>query len=251
MRIYRTKVSKMALDNMLENEGSFYILLGHFANEINVLNKLFFYSENHDSSQEWITRAQTTQAQVIAKTLVGKLWEGWQLLNKAYYATKLSKKYDSLLPDNSKQALQQLNRYFSKENLINTVRNNFCFHYPTVDEVASILDSICGDEEWDVYLARTNANALYYASEAVINRAFLEKIQPGNHQKALDRIAKETHFVVKNFLVFINGCMQLIAERYLLNEQGSLEREPIDMDYLPSIKDIVIPYFTDDSEVGK
>ncbi len=182
-------------------------------------------------------RAHLSQALTIVKILVGKVWEGWELMRKAFFATQLSRKYDTLLSPESHEALERLKRYFGTANLINNVRNKFSFHY-NIEEIKSGFDAVPDNEELDIYLANTNANSLYYGSEVAVNFSMLDMIDSYNHQQAFNKLFLETTEVVSWLVDFAQGYMSIIAKNYL-----DLSLEPIDIGVAPPINDIEIPYF--------
>jgi hypothetical protein len=102
----------------------------------------------------------------------------------------------------------------------------------------------CPDtDEWQLCLADSTGNSLYYSSELVVNHALLHAISPGAPQQAMDRLVDETTKVTGRFIDLINGCMIVFAERHLLDADGKLPMRPIDIANVPSTDDVQIPYF--------
>ena len=67
MEILRWLLPKRRFPKMRESERTLFFLLGHAVNEINVLNKLFYFSNNYDHEQEWRRHAHLTQGLVLAR----------------------------------------------------------------------------------------------------------------------------------------------------------------------------------------
>jgi hypothetical protein len=139
MKIVRIKIPKSLVAQLPEKERTFFFLMGHFGNELNVLQKLFYWCAIYSSDDEIRQRAHATQALVVAKLLIGKLYEGWALTEKVFFASHLSKVYEPLLMGEGKTGLDHLKRYFGRENLLNKVRNKFAFHYSPADIQTEIL----------------------------------------------------------------------------------------------------------------
>lgn len=243
MRIHRVPISKTKLDAIPEYERAFYIQIGHLGNELNMLNKLLLYSSQNIRALDGVqNEAQTSQTLLIVKILAGKLYEGWELTKRAFFGTKISNEYDTHLEEDAKVALEKLKQYFGKQNLINTVRNQYAFHYSPkgiVKQINRMLDTA----DMHIYLAKISANCLYHISEVIINYAMLESIEPGNHKAAMDRLAKETLDVTSWFTDFIGGCMIVLTQRYLgktLEELGAVE---IEVPTPPRFDEVEIPYF--------
>lgn len=244
MILYRWKIKPTHVAKMPSDERALFFMLGHAVNEINVLNKLFYLSNNYDASEKWRQHAHLTQGLVLARTLTGKLWEAWKLLGDAYFGTQLSKKYHGKLNENASAALKSLQKYFGRENLIKKLRNAFSFHYDT-DEIAKIdVESLKADELLS-YMAETNGNTLYYFSEYVVNLALLEAIAPGDPTKAMEALMDESAEVVGWFNEAAQGIMAEIADQYLLEDDGKITMEEINIGGVPMAEDIEIPYFFD------
>jgi len=233
---------KSELTRVPEAERTFFLLIGHLANELNVLNKLLFFCSQFETSEGWERRASTAQALVVGKILAGKLSEGWELLQRSFFSSKLSQLFEPLLAPEAKEALGHLKRYFGKENLIRNVRNRFSFHY-SVEDVRGVFDQMPDTDEWQMCLADSNGNSLYYSSELVVNYALLDAIAPGTPQQAMEKLLEETTKVTGWFIALINGCMVVFAERHLLDSDGKLEMRPVAIADVPSKDDVRIPYF--------
>jgi hypothetical protein len=95
----------------------------------------------------------------------------------------------------------------------------------------------------DIYLEESNANSFYYGSEVFVNFAMLEMICPGDPKNAIDCIMKEIIKVSDIIITFIGNCMYLFVSDYLSNDKSEISLETIDMGQLPSISEIIIPYF--------
>lgn len=247
MKIFRVSTPKTVLERIPDSERVLYVLLGHLANELNVLNKFFFFSSHFDTKEKWLTRAHTMQALLVARMLIGKISEGWQLLHQGFFATKLSKTYETAMTDAATSALDNLKRYFGKDNLIVNARNRFSFHYSLADTRVA-LEKAPNSDEWEIYLAEQQMNGLYYVSEMITSYALLEMIEPGNHKRAMKRLMQESHQVVGWFLAFIGGYMIAITEKYFLGENDKLQLETIDAGDVPFADSIEIPYFVSEEK---
>jgi hypothetical protein len=227
---------------MPDKERALFFLLGHAINEINVLNKLFYLSNQYDMSDKWRQHAHITQGLVLARTLTGKLWEAWELLTKGYFKTQLSKDYYVKLNDNAKNALKSLQKYFGRENLIKTLRNSFSFHYD-INEVSKLVPEDLNPDELICYLSPTNGNTLYYFSEYAVNVALLDAISPGDPAVAMDSLIKESRELVEWFNEAAQGIMVVAADQYLRDDDGSVPLETIEIGPVPVAEEIQLPFY--------
>ncbi|MGD0624985.1 MAG: hypothetical protein ABSB32_09735 [Thermodesulfobacteriota bacterium] len=227
---------------MPEKERTLFFLLGHAINEINVLNKLFYLSNQYEASDNWRRHAHLTQGLVLARTLTGKLWEAWKLLTKAYFDTKLSKDYHAKLNEEAKNSLKSLRKYFNRDNLIKTVRNSFSFHYD-INEISKLVPEEFNPDELISYMSETNGNTLFYLSEYAVNVALLDSISPGDPAGAMEALIKESSEVVRWFNETAQGIMVAAAEEYLREDDGSVPLEAIDIGPVPVAEEIRLPFF--------
>jgi hypothetical protein len=244
MKLFLQQISKSQFNNIPENERNFFLFIGHLANEIAILQKLFIMSfKNKSSSHQVEDRAHMAQALFIMKILVGKVWEAWELITKVFNRS-LSNKYEPRLPCNAKDTLKELKLYFSNKTntVIYKIRNKFSFHYDH-GMIKSIFNKLPDDLKMDIYYEESNANSLYYGSEVFVNSAMLEMIYPGNQQKAIDCLIEETNNVSNLLIDFIGNCMFLFVSDFFQNEEGKIYLETVDVGKAPSISEIVIPYF--------
>ncbi|MGA9335792.1 MAG: hypothetical protein WBV39_16040 [Rudaea sp.] len=116
------------LNEASEAERAFLLAGGHLQNEVATLNKLFVWSIPRATGPFHDDIVQSGQALMLGKILAGKLSEGWTLIERIYFGTKLSRLVN--LPPLVADALKQLKAYFGKKGcLVRLVRNDFAFHY--------------------------------------------------------------------------------------------------------------------------
>ena len=129
MQIQRWLLSPAQFAAIPVAERSFFVLLAHIQNEINVLNKLLACSTRTEPGLNANVQSGNCQSFILCRTLIGKLNEAWGAIQDGFFHSKLSISYESLLHEPAASALAQLKSYFGKKNLIVSVRNNFSFHY--------------------------------------------------------------------------------------------------------------------------
>lgn len=181
----------------------------------------------------------------MARVLIGKLWEGWLLLKKCFFGSKLSQQYDSLLSEEEKKSLSNLKDYFNiKSNLIKSLRDNFSFHYSCEAMTKAFVKSSKNEpDELQMYIGDNVGNSLFFASEFIVNQSLLEAVLPGKPNEAMERLVEESTKVANLLIHVISGCMNVIAERYFLNKNGQLEISAVDIGSVQAMDDIHVPYF--------
>lgn len=244
MIIHKVIVSKKHLSLLPEKERVLFIQIGHLANELTTLTKLLIYAYA-DSDSDVIRKAYTMQASVIARICIGKIFEGWRLLEGSLFASSLSKKYEGKLSRAGSEALQNLKRYFGKKNLISEIRNRFSFHNPSFVDIKDLLGSIPEEAELHLYLGTQHANSNYYLSEEIISRAMLSYVGSDNLQQAMDRMHKELSEVSGWLVEFCGHCMVAIADEHWRQCKQDLIVEEINVKSQGNVREFIIPFFVE------
>jgi hypothetical protein len=242
MLIHKIPVVKAKLDVIPERERVFFVLLGHFLDEISILNKFLLFANVHPEA-DLARKAHSTQALLIARMFIGKLLEGWQMLQRDFFGTALSKNYEPKLPAPGDAALANLKRYFGKSNLLQDIRNNFAFHYSS-EEVKQQLASLEDSYKSEIYLANDYANSLNWACEEIVSYAMLNTVGVADPQQALDRIVNDLTKVSDWFFDFCGSCMSITVEQYFGKNLRELNAEEIDIGEPVNLETITLPYFT-------
>jgi hypothetical protein len=182
---------------------------------------------------------------MLIKLLSGKLKEGYDLLTRKFFGTKLSLEYEQSLPEECKEILARLKRYFSKHNAISHVRNNYAFHY-TPDELNAALPNTPEDLVLYFEVGRQE-NTLNYFAEAITNRALLQSLGYRDDHEAFDQLVTESTEVA-GWILQISS--YLMGSFILRHKSGIMEGGIAEVSFdkkLPSSNNIRIPWFTDNS----
>ena len=216
--------------------------MAHAANELNVLSKLFHFSAKAASKTPLLTQAENTQSLVLGRVLTGKIYECWKLLQSAFFRTAISKTYQPQFDKEALEALEALKRYFGRNNIIATVRNEHAFHY-SPKQVDAGYRTLVDDDPLEVYLAKSNANTLYTFGDTIAGRAMLESIKPGNHQAAFEMLIDETAKAVALINTVIGAMMTICFKTYMGGDLYAMGAKIIEIEGAPDSQDVSIPYF--------
>lgn len=245
MKIYDIPISQAQLNSLPANERLFFIQIGHLANELLTLNRLLLFASITPSTTQLETRAKNSQALLLIRLCCGKLFEGWQMLQIDYFGSKLSIKYDNLLDAKGKQGLEQIKQYFSKQNLIKDIRNNFAFHYSS-DDLKSQVREIEETDTLNVYLGKAQGNSYYYFADVIVGRAMLNKVKGADPQQAINSLFTDPMKAIQWFLDFIGSCMIVLVEKYLGTTLEASDTNTIEIQNPKKLKDIQLPYFLEE-----
>ncbi|MFC1488592.1 hypothetical protein ACFL6B_01960 [Thermodesulfobacteriota bacterium] len=247
MKLYKLEIQKEHLASLPEKESLFFIQIGTILNDINILHKITFFS-NKETETEVERRALNSQSFFLLLVLSGKLHEGWKVLQNLFFRGHLSREYDEYLPDEAKQDLDKIKKYFGKaNNLISKIRNKFSFHYDQ-DEIKNSLQNFPDDEPLEIYLSTSRGNCFYFASTVLIMRAVLESTGKdiSDPQAALTQFFDEVLNVTGWMMNFLNYCLLVVPEK--LGWDQSLIKETIELENPPNPDDVFLPPFLNETK---
>lgn len=242
MKSKKLSISKSNLMSIPESERLFFLRFGNLFNEICILRKLMFFSIGIETTDRTLKAAQYSQAFFLLKILSGKLWEGWRMLEQDFFRTRISQDYQSELTNIGCSGICGLKKYFSRDNCIKNIRNEFAFHYSREHKkhMKEMLTKLGKSEMLDVIISKAHCNCLYVASEVVTNLAIVKWTDfPSGYEKALKNLRDEVDKVTKWFLDFLGDCLLVIVKK----RKGCFEMTEVDIPEPPKANDIELPYF--------
>src|SRR5260370_350184 len=207
MNIHKIGVTNEQLAQIPYLERAFYVHIGHLLTGMMVFKKLLELSAKETPDDFILRDVHLSQQFIISRLLAGKVWEGWELVRKAYFGTKLSRVIEEQLPDDTRTALESLKKYFRTKNLIDCVRNEFAFHYDP-SRIQSQLQLVEQTDNWKIYIAETG-DVFFQLSEIVVQSAMLDAVQNGDYLAATEKFFKEIMVMSSQLVEFCDGCFAL------------------------------------------
>lgn len=242
MSIYRVVLSRSELKSIPAKEQALLLLVTHMLNEVNALAKILAYSFNFDTSQLIVEQAQITQSFILAKLLAGKLYESWVAIQDSYLKTRLAQEYSPLLDKEASDALAHLKRYFGTKSLLNTIRNEFSFHYSLDNATSPALDEI-PEDELVMYFHDNQGQCLFLFSEAAMNTTLIKKINADSFKAAADKLMAEVTLVAAHLNDFGQQLFIKILEKHLGNAVVKEWWETMNIEPTSKRSEISIPFF--------
>lgn len=238
MKLLKVEVSKSKLSQIPENERIFFVLLGSLLNDLNMFQKLAYFSANIKTGKGILRGAQNFQALSIAQFQAGKLYDGWDLLHKKFFGTKVSKQYERELSGSGKSNLSKLKRYFNrKDNLLCIIRNEFVAHY-TSNKIETLLREIPDSEIFYMLISKEHGNCFYSMSYELTNLAILKATGQSNIDDGMKKLLGDVLKVTRLFANFLGDCLRIIVEKHL-----GLGHSEVEIPDPPDMNEIVLPYF--------
>jgi hypothetical protein len=244
MEVFVVPVPKSKLDKVPADERAFFIHVGHVRNEVAVLMKWLKWSVNDPTNNPVLKNINLSLSFMLDRLLAGKLYESWQLIDRAYIQTGLKTSLGASLSDNARNAFGELENYFSKpKNLINQLRNRFAFHYDprkVQDQIAAIDET----DKLEIYATEKQANLFYLVSEVIVGSAMLETVKRGDYKLAVEKLTQEIMSLSLHVMNFADGCLVVMRERYLGTNMDELAAQCVEIPDPPHRDEILLPYFS-------
>lgn len=250
MRIYRIPTTKAALLAIPKAECQFLLGFGHATNEIMVLQKVTIAALPRGPSENEIdTVARITQATTFVRMMASKLLECWRFVEKAFFKERLGLKYnESLIGAKGMKALTDLKAYFSGQNMLQTIRDQYGFHYDK-DSITANPESVADHELWEIFCSDVRANNLYYVAEAVANHAMFRRFSShsGDRTSTLVHIVQESTSVANNMEVFATACWKSALKEYF-KVTSMASYNAVEITGAPKVAEFRLPFFYEQSQ---
>jgi hypothetical protein len=244
MKLTKINISKAELLSIPEKELELFIQLMNFNNDVNILQKLMVISGNSRkkaSQNDIVGRSLSSQGLFFMRIQAGKLYEGWNMLGEHFFNNKIfSIEYNKKGSSQSKKNLSELKKSFSKDNLLENIRNNYAFHYSKESSKSMVNQIIDAPdlEIFEIYLSEENGNCFYSIAHDLLNTSILEDIDSDEQAKAMNDFFQQIMDTTKRFLDFTQDCIMVISKKYL-----QLNCEEVQIPEPSSLEDITLPFF--------
>ena len=207
-------------------------------NEVNMLTKSLIFTNNPRGD---VSRAEETARRIqglfLIRELAGKLYEGWQVLQKSYFGKELSRKYHDSLGQAGRDALNHIKGYFKRADCpIKEIRNKHAFHYDP-QEILSELSKIDSADSASMIIAEHVGNCVYSFSEDVAPGSVLRSFD-GDPQVAMQEMIEEV-------AVRVSTWFQLFGREVVTLILRSVEQQLTDIQLhnVPNADEPLLPFF--------
>ncbi len=242
------------LRSIPDKERSLVVLLAHGVNEVNLFDKLTFFSLNHDHTPKWKADVHSAQSMMLIRTLVVKIYATQELLSKHYFGTQLEAEYTGKLNDRDAEvSLDRLHAYMSLDvsnakerpkSLIQLIRNKIAAHYDDEQGQTEIPKDQPSDE-LGMYLDADYSNSMYQFAELVITKAVVElcKVPNDDPELALNLLMDDLRRLITWLNAAAHGLMIAIFDRHIGLDSVRSTWQAIDVGLVPNAEEVQIPFF--------
>jgi len=136
MKIWRFTFSHSAFYRLPDEKRIFWVQLAQIRNDLRAIDGICIPLLNVVSARRAAAEYSETE-QCIAlhqlifaiRQLCGTLEEAHKVIDKQWHGTRLSKEMSPSLSQKAKGGLKAFNKYFSSQNLVTSIRQNFAHHF--------------------------------------------------------------------------------------------------------------------------
>jgi hypothetical protein len=241
-QLQRITLTKSDLDRIPPDERFIYVMAGHLANEVSILQKLLIIGRNSLDREGAAGEAARVQQFLLIKLLAGRLHEANVLISRHYYGKKLHQKYEADLSEKARDSLFKLRKYFGEaSNAITPIRNKFAFHTDR-KEIEKIYDDIGGDDPLVLYFSKKyNGHDLFLGHEMIFLNAMSKVVDLPTPRDRISKIYLDTTVVSVWLGEFVTGFIQLMIDKYIGVRPNQVENVTI-VDDLPVTR-YTLPFF--------
>ena len=195
MQLKRFAFTGAALSQLSEPERLFLFRLAQARDDLRQLNFTCHEALNGLSALQGVERrANVHQIFYMVRLICGTLYEVWEIIDTGWNGSGLASSFTSRLTQHARDSHSFLCRYFSRTNIVATIRNKFAFHY---DEVLlqGPIASLRPDGQYSFVTGTINGNVFYEFAEEVRLLAMLAevRVQTNDPNAAVKRLAEEAY----------------------------------------------------------
>ena len=160
MQIHKVTYPVSALQAMPKAHLSAFLLLGHFLNEANWLQKLILYGTQDESGNEAEVQARLALSLMLGKVFAAKIHEGWVRLTTGELGATVA---GLTLSPGIERIRADLKEHLRADSILHKIRRDLAFHYPTSLSLEGLPNIAQGDVA--LYLTPHSGDTLSLISE--------------------------------------------------------------------------------------
>jgi hypothetical protein len=241
MEVRDIKISKEQLQALPDAERVVVLQFGHVCNELSFLNKLLLIVSNGDA-EDIEQRVLSAQSMIVTRLYIGKVFEGWRVVEEAYFKSQLSKSMDPILTNMGKESLDRLKRYFGRNNLMASIRNNFSFHYLS-EHIPETMDAIGDKTELHFIASALSMNSLYSYSEDIATLGMLQLTEENDVRAAMNKVIGDLACVGGDMIIFLGDTVATVFFNRFGTYLNDYDYTSHDIRPSHSLEDFKLPFF--------
>jgi len=175
---------------------------------------------NGDESDPVKQRLEGAQTQVFVRLTIGAMWEAWRLVEDRFLKRPLGREFLPLLDPQAADALDRLKKRFGKGSGLSTIRNNYAFHHPGIDDIDAAFEKAAAESDgdkadWGVYFNRGLLNTFFFVSDFVFVHGISDALSEPDVNEAHRKFLGEMAPVANDLSEFALGFATAVFKRHV------------------------------------
>jgi hypothetical protein len=175
---------------------------------------------NGDESDPVKQRLEGAQTQVFVRLTIGAMWEAWRLVEDRFLKRPLGREFLPLLDPQAADALDRLKKRFGKGSGLSTIRNNYAFHHPGIDDIDAAFEKAAAESDgdkadWGVYFNRGLLNTFFFVSDFVFVHGMSDALSEPDVNEAQRKLLGEMAPVANDLSEFALGFAAAVFKRHV------------------------------------
>ena len=242
-------MTKETLSKMTPEERSLFLLLGYASNQVNALWKLVIITTNSTPDDPIEQRVSGAQIEIFVRLTIGVMREAWTLIERGFLKSKIGKEYAPLLDEEARGGLDRLKKRFGPSNPLATIRNNYAFHHPTMEQMEAAFQLAASnkdgeDVDWSVFFNRALLNTFFFVSDYVLVHGIADILKESDVNVAHEKLLRDLAPIANDLSEFMFGFAKAIFQKYIGGEELVLT-VVAKIANAPDINDLHLPFYVE------
>lgn len=229
------------IKNQPYEEWFFFYVSNWFLAETRTLKMLYVHSMNVRQANGIELFGRNYRTMLLGCLLASKLWEGWEMLRNSYFNTNIDNKYGSDYEQSARNELNNIKRYFTRDNTIMYKLRHSTFHYPTNraerEEFKKFFNSYSNQGKSFYFITDTYEQSMFSIDHFITN--FIKRIGTNNVQEGIKKLHNESMQLIRSFNIFLGNYIAIFSAKC------KASRKKIVLEQIPKRLDVNIPFFTE------
>lgn len=247
IKVYRIPVPKDTLLKLPKDERVCLLQLGYMANQVLMFEKLLIFATKLDPKNEVEQNATSAQTQMLIRFAVSAVFESLRVVERLFVGSKIGNDYKDKLDPKGSDALAYLKKLMGRSGLLAAVRNNYGFHYPTVDQTETAFQAAIADADfdrmWKVYLSNSGFNSMFLFCDLVPIKGIAAQAGVDDLTALQKKLITELRESALNLVEFAHSFFVALWVQHFGKE---IEAEGItELPDAPKFDEVSIPFFVE------
>jgi hypothetical protein len=225
IRVTRLDVPVHRVAALTAEERYVYYLLGHFFNELMLLQKLLhFVIPKHGDDRPVRQVPEYGQLFFVSRIVVGKLWEAKIAIERPEFSKTLAASFTPLMPSGADR-LKSWSERIAKAKWPVRLRNGHSFHYPTFRQWTNVTQPDSTWEDDRIFQAKESGNVFYAGSDAVASHWMFGQLDSADPRTAVDLMVDELISLLGEFTAAVEDVLGTFIVERLIGSEGIAEAD--------------------------